>query len=194
MRPGEHNHTILPVYCRIHGLTEPETEFIRKVYQQVGRQAFYVRDLRVEVPGVKFNARRYRLTCCIDQVGIGERGLRIWRIRDNVAARFELDLMVDFDPYKRERAPFDKLRVNKRYIHPVGTTLDGRWYYCKCPEFTGYTEVMVRCSEYGLPTRVCKVHKVDWEKAWQWLITNLYVENQVVDFAKSSAGHGLLLA
>lgn len=194
MKPGQHNFYISPVYTRIHGLSDSETLFIRKVYEQFGMCPFSVRDITAKVPGVVFNGRRYREACCIDPVGIDGRGCKIWKIRDAVAARFELDLMVDFDPYKREKVPFDKLKVNKRYIHPVGMTLDQRWYYCKCPDFTGYTEVMVRCYDYGLPTRLCRVYKVDWEKCWLWLNTNLYDGNQVGDSVKCSGEPGLSLA
>ena len=193
MKPGQRHYYLNFIPDVMWGLTLEESIMLRKLYERVGRSTFYAKDIDWLGEGVSFKGHKYAYRGYLDRVGINKKGLMQWKIRDTIASRFELDYMIQFEPYKYQTAPFNRVKLKKKYLFRLGMTLDQNWYYCRAKAYTGYDFVMCSVSDWSKSKPSCFIYAVDWEICRKWQSMFLLEGPTQGDFLKSMQEPGKLL-
>jgi hypothetical protein len=177
---------IEPVKTRLQHMTIEETDVFRKIYDKFGSGKFRAVDVRNLAKGARFSMHRVR------NIGyakaVGSCSDRWWRLSPEIVAKFAESDMIQFDPYKMEQAPFNRTKINKRFLQVVGTTIDGFWYYCQVTGNSQYNFVMCRVSHFKQRVPSCPVYKVDFGRCEEWLTKD--IERNVGDLYGSGNGIG----
>jgi len=165
----------LPIRERLFELSVEETELLKEVYAKFGSGTFDTNEFNEICYDRGLSVRRLDYIKYIRRVGkdVPKQAKR-WEICPEILHRFEEDSSIHFEPYKMVAPPYVRYKVHKWNLVKLGTTLDGRWYYCKVKNVDKYDFVMCKVSHMSKKRKAVPVYKVDWERCEKWLNTQKF--------------------
>lgn len=155
------------VNVRLALATYDETVMLKKIYRKFGAGVFKMRDIECDCKGQAGFPGKMAQSGYLLHSGKDIDGMHRWRLSAEVCGRFRIDDFILFLPYRMNTAPFSKVKMNRRKIRHIGTTLDREWAYCKTNSICG--DVMCKLSEIQSRRTSCVIYQVDWEKCKLWL-------------------------
>ena len=140
---------------------------LKKIYRKFGCGVFKMCDIECDCKGQagfpgKMSQSRYLL-----HAGKDIDGMHKWRLSGEVCARFHIDDIILFLPHRMQTAPFTQIKMNRKKIRHVGTTLDREWAYCKTK--STYGDAMCKLSDIQSRRTSCAIYKVNWDTCKTWL-------------------------